>query len=271
MIVYPASLLSSSSVPLTHPRIGWQNRLRDLDPSLITVSSEAETGPLDAPTRADTFSFWEPTALPATWVANMGQTFDVDYVGVWGRMGSLGLAVKAETSQDSGANWTQLGGDVLQADDAPIMFLDGVRSANAIRITISGSSSTMPRLAIAYAGEALAMERHIYGGHAPVNLQRDTVLQQPLSRGGQFLGQTFRRLGVTGSAAFKNLTPSWYRDNIEPFVKEARRFPFFWAWQPEDFPEDVVYGWLEDDPKPAYMGDIPLMQVSFKIRGIGYE
>jgi hypothetical protein len=115
------------------------------------------------------------------------------------------------------------------------------------------------------------MERHIYGGHAPVNLQRDTVLQQPLSRGGQFLGQTFRRLGVTGSAAFKNLTPSWYRDNIEPFVKEARRFPFFWAWQPEDFPEDVVYGWLEDDPKPAYMGDIPLMQVSFKIRGIGYE
>lgn len=280
MIIYPAAFVLSEAAagrPLNYPRIGYQSFTIDLDASSVTVSSEEDDGPGDAPLRPDTAEAWQPTSLPATWVLDLGTSRDIDYVGVAGHtLGSDGCSILIETSTGSVAGspslqvWDQFAEDALPADDAPLLFMDDSRIARYTRITLSGSGEC-PRLAVVYVGEILAMERPIYGGHAPITLSRDTVLHQSLSKGGQFLGQGFRRNGVVGSAAFNHLTAGWYRENFDPFVKSARGLPFFWAWRAETFPREVAYLWATSDIRPSNIGQRDFMQVAFPVQGIGHE
>ena len=272
MIVFSAPFLLSEAEagrPLTHPRILYQSLLADLLAEDITVSGETDEGPRDMPLRPDTHNYWRPPALPATWVADLGETQDVDSVGVVGTLGSSQASLLVETSIDDGV-WVALGSEIQPADDAPILFLDDSRQARKLRLTVQGVGP-VPRIASVYAGESLAMARPIYGGHSPLTLSRDTVLEGTLSRGGQFLGQDFRRHGVSGTFDFRHLTAAWYRANFDPFVKAARNRPYFIGWRPETFPLEVAYVWTLDDIKPMNMGLRDYLAVSFPARGIGHE
>jgi hypothetical protein len=255
----------------------YQTWLRDLTASDITASSETDDGPADATLRPDTYSFWEPESLPATIVYDLGTTRAVDGLGLLGRIGSVGVSVTVETNDGDQINspledeWTEFASDAGPADDAPLLFLDESRDIRKIRLTFEGTGSTMPRLAVAYAGEVLKMERMIYGGHAPGRLSRMTVLNGALSRGGQFLGQDFRRHGVETSYSFRHLTAAWVRANFDPFVKAARKFPYFVGWRPDDFPLEVDYGWTPEDIRVSNMGIRDFMQVTFPVVGWGYQ
>lgn len=158
------------------------------------------------------------------------------------------------------------------ADDSPIVFLDAPVSARYVRLRVTGSGSTMPRVAVIYVGAALAMERAIRGGgHAPITLSRQSVLHRSLSRGGQFLGQGFRRNGLAGAVAFQNLSQDWVREDFEPFVEHARSLPYFFAWRPQTHPDEVAFVWTGEDIVPNYQGLSSLMQVSWNMQGIGSE
>lgn len=280
MVIFSNGFLlaeAAASRPLTHARIGYQTWLRDLAASAVTASSEDDEGPKDAPLRPDTAEFWEPTELPATWQVDLAAGRDIDYVGIAAHtLGSSGCAVKVETSDRSQVGspleqaWTTFGAEISPGDDAPLMFLDDSIAGRDVRLTITGGS-TMPRIGVVYVGEVLAMQRAIYGGHSPITLSRDTVLNRNLSRGGQFLGQSFRRHGVSGSAGWRNLTADWYRANFDPFVKAARQYPFFFAWRPADFPLEVAYCWAPDDIRPSNSGPRDFMSVSVSMHGIGHE
>lgn len=265
----PAAPFVESDYPLTHPRIGWHSYTRDVTASSVTVSSASDDGPGDAPLRPDTFEFWEPTLLPATWELTLDEASDLDYVGIASHtIGTKGCTVLVETSTD-GLNYSEFSDSHTPDDDSPILFIDASRSVSKIRITISGGSPSgdCPRIAVIHAGEILKMELGLAGG-TPVVLARETVLKRTLSKGGQFLGQTFQRNGYRASASFRGLTPSWYRTNFEPFVSSARRFPFFFAWNPEEFPDDIVYAWAMGDISPNYMGVDPFFEVSWSMQAI---
>lgn len=159
----------------------------------------------------------------------------------------------------------------VPTDDSAIVCLDTPRSARYVRLNISGSGD-VPRIAVIYVGEVLATETAILGsGHTPPNLSRQTELHRSLSRGGQFLGQTYRRNGLTGSVSLQYLDPDWYRTDFDPFVEHARRYPYFLGWRPDTHPAEVVYAWTPDDIVPSYMGILNLMQVSFALQAIGSE
>lgn len=279
MIVYSNAYLlaeAAASRPLTHARIGYQTWTRDLADASVTVSSEADEGPKDAPLRPDTAEFWEPSSLPATWLVDLGTSRDVDYVGILGTIGSSGCSITVATSTGTFAGspleevFTTFGSEIAPGNDSPLIFLATSRVVRYLRLTITGGS-VMPRISVVYAGQVLAMQRPIYGGHAPMNLSRDTMLHRSLSQGGQFLGQGFRRHGQVGSASFRHLTASWIRSTFDPFIKSARQYPFFFAWRPEDFPLEVAYAWCGEDIRPSNMGLRDFMAVAFNMQGIGYE
>jgi len=215
--------------------------------------------------------------MPATWEVDLGSLRDIDYVGVAAHsIGSSGATLKVETSGTApGVTWTQFASDVMPIDDAPILLLDVLRSVRTIRLTLTGA--TPPPIAVIYAGLQLAMQNDLtVGGFTPVTLARDTVLHQSLSRGGQFLGQGIRRMGVSGSVDFKYLDPDWYRANFDPFVKAARQYPYFFAWWPDHYASEVGFVWTDRDIRPTYMGFIDAamqarMEVKWSMSGIGNE
>ena len=279
MIIYPQGFVLSAEAAgasLVFPRIAYQSFTFDLTDSDVTASGATADGPKDSPLRSDTAEYWEPPSLPGTWVLNLGATRSLDYVGIAGHtIGSAGASATVETSMGDFIGspetqvWTALGGEVSPSDDAPLLFLDDARNARFMRITVDGTA-TLPRIAVAYTGIALVMEREEIGsGFQPANLSRETMLNANLSRGGQFLGQSFRRMGVTNSATFQLLDPEWYRANFDPFVKHARSLPYFFAWWPAKYTEEIAYVWTQEDIRPTYMGVDDFMQVSWKMNGIG--
>lgn len=278
MIIFSSAFAlaeTSANRPLTHARIGYQTWTEDLEPSSVAVSSEAENAPGDAVLRPDTGEYWEPTALPATLVIDLGAARDVDYVGLAAHtLGSEGCTVTVETSTGALAGspseqvWTEFADSIAPGDDRAILFLDSSRTARYLRLTITGSGD-MPKLAVVYVGEILAMPRSIYGGHGPITLSRETVLHRSLSRGGQILGQGFRRHGLVGSASWRHLEPNWYREHFDPFVESARNRPFFFAWRPGDYSDEVAYGVCPDDIHPTNMGVREFMQVGFSMHAVG--
>ena len=279
MIIYPAALVLSAAAtatPLTHARIGWQTFTRDLAAADVTVSTEDADFPRDAPLRPDTAEAWAPTALPATWTVDLGGLQDIDYVGVVGGIGSAGCALEVHTSTGDLLGsppeqvWDLFAAGIAPADDAPLLFLDDAVSARYVRLTLTGGA-LMPKVAVVYAGAVLAMQRAIYGGHSPIPLSRNTVLSNSLSKGGQFLGQGFRRHGVSGGMAYRYLTAAWYRSDFDPFVKAARQYPAFFGWRPETFPLECVYGWVTENIVPQNQGVRDFMSVSFGVQGIGRE
>lgn len=273
MIVYPQALvgqLAATPFPLTHGRIGYQTYTRGAVPSQVTVSSEVVGFPADAPLRPETHEAWQPTVLPATWQFNIGTLQDVNYAGLAGHnLGSAGVSIKAETSMD-GVAWTALAPEHIPSDDAPIMLLDSMRQSFHIRFTFAGAGIVMPKVASIFVGKTLDLYRPIYGGHSPLQLSRDTVLQSAVSQGGQFIGQVIQRMGVQGNVSLKNLPASWYRSDFDPFVEATLNYPYFYAWRPLTFPLESAYVWNTDDITPSNSGKRDTMEVTLKVRGIGW-
>lgn len=274
MIITGRGLVSltaaASATTLQNARIGFQNHARSdtVTGNNVTVSSEIDGAPRDAPLRPDTAEYWQAAALPATWTVDLGRFCNIDYVGIAAHsFGSDRCSVLVETSPD-GVTYTEFADDVMPADDAPIMILGDLLSARFVRITLEGLGD-VARMGVVYIGEALAMQRAVAGSYRPITMSRETVTYQGLSRGGQFLGQSFRRNGVKGSAAFKYLDADWVRANFDDFSKAARQYPYFFAWNPQDFPDEIGYVWTAQDIVPMYMGLIDQMEVSWEMKGIG--
>ena len=88
-----------------------------------------------------------------------------------------------------------------------------------------------------------------------------------MSDSGQFLGRTITKQGTETSYSWRHLTSEFYRDDFQPFVKSARKFPFFLLWRPDTF-TDTAFGFTTSDISPANMtGGNRFMEVSFKMKG----
>lgn len=239
---------------LRKPRIGYDNLLFGRPLSSFTATSSAPGYPPDAVARPDTAERWRGQSSSDTLTIDLGATRSFNYVGI-----------AAHTLGSEGAELTVQGEKVIPADDTPILLLMENRSDYQINLQISYGPAS---IGVVYVGQVLEVMRPVYGGHTPGTLSRDTKLNRSLSRGGQFLGQQIRRRGVSTELSLSNLSPEWYRDTFDPFVKHARRFPFFLAWRPTRFPDEVIYGWAPEDIQPSNSGTRDLMEVSFSIQGM---
>ena len=89
--------------------------------------------------------------------------------------------------------------------------------------------------------------------------------------GGQWLGRSIIRKGVTTSYQWRHLKAAWYRQYFDPFVKSARTTPFFIAWRPETYPNEVAYAWAKSDIRPSNMGIRDFMEVTLSVEGLTDE
>lgn len=265
--------LETQTDSLDKARIGYHNIARD---GTLVASSEDADFPADAAQRPDTHEYWKPTALPATWRIDAGSAVAVDYMAIAEHnLGTKGCSVKAQYSADN-STWYDASDAFTPdtGDDSPIVLLFSPQLARYWRLYISGTGSPatdIPHLAVIYMGRILTMQRSIYGGHTPMDLSRDTEMRSSRAIGGAFLGQSYERHGQMGAASFRYIEPEWYRENFDPFVQDARRYPFFFAWRPSDFPESVAYVWTKEDIRPSNMGVRGFMQVAWNMEGIGAE
>lgn len=248
--------------PLSRARIGYRTITRN---ATVTATSEAPGFPASAIRHPLTYERWAPAVAPATLTIDAGALVTADYVGIAAHtIGSTGATVAISHSED-GTTWT----DVLQTaptDDKAIMALFEPVMARYWRIRID----RVAEIGVVYIERALAMQKGVSGGHSPGTLSRQTVIEPSRSVTGQFLGRSIVRRGFQTEYEWEYLDPLWYRANFDPFVAAAIRDPFFIAWRPDKYPEEVLYAWTDRDIAPRYMRIMPkLMQVRLNVEAIG--
>lgn len=179
--------------------------------------------------------------------------------------GSAAIAVTIEAY--IGGVWTALLPERMPADDGPLLFYFESQSIAQIRIGL-GSGDEPARAAVVYIGAALVGQRRLYVGHSPLKMARTTDVVSGMSEASDFLGRVV--LGeFTGTAVdFKNLTPDWYRKSFDPFIVAAKTTPFFFAWRPQDYPDEVGFCWLTNNPKPVNQRNNGMMSVQLQVNGI---
>jgi hypothetical protein len=231
----------------------------------VTASSAVAGFPASAAANPLTYEFWRPETVPATWAVDAGAAVTCNYIGIAAHT-LQGAEVEIEYSLDN-STWEKIGSNG-PTNNAPIMFLFAPITARYWRIVVKNQVSS---IGVVYIGQTLDMQRPCFAGLSPINFTRETVIRPNRSESGQWVGRSIVRQGSSMSVSFRHLEYDWYKNNFDPFVEEAREYPFFFAWRPDDYPETVGYVWTAQDITPSTMGIRNLLEVGFEMQGLAIE
>ena len=125
-------------------------------------------------------------------------------------------------------------------------------------------------MAVVYVGKLLIMERgiDINPTHVPLPYGRKFKIATGMSETGNFLGRIVTQEHRQTMAEFKWITPAWYRETMDPFLEACPTTPFFWAWNPDEYPEESGYGWMINEPMPETDPITRRVHVTLEFKGI---
>lgn len=267
-----SDLLSGGGViNANNPVIGYEN--------LVTVANIAAT------TAADGFPA-SNMANPSTnlrWVGAAGSPpadeyitvtvnalEPIDYIAIARHnLGSAQIPVSVEyfDTDASPQAWEELIAPVMLPNDGPALFRFPPQAYTAIRLRLQPAAQA-PTIAVVYTGALLVLQRRVYVGHTPINYGRATKITNARSEAGDFLGRIVLNETTRTTLNLLNLTPDWYRSYLEPFLLMAQEHPFFFAWRPSDYPREVGYAWLTNDPVPSNALPNGMMSVALEMAGV---
>ena len=167
--------------------------------------------------------------------------------------------------ESSPSVWTTIINAVAITDDSPIMCIFAPVTGTAFRVVVSGA--TAPFMAVIRFGMAMQMPQPFYAGHAPLDLSRQTVMRSNKSGTGEFLGRTVQRTALATSMGWQHLRAAWVRNHWADFQLALEAEPFFLAWRPASFPDEVGYCQVESGstPAPVNMGILDYQEVSIPV------
>jgi hypothetical protein len=274
IVISQALVLSPGDESLLTPIIGYHNLVST---GAVTATSEDADHPASNLANPSTALRWyaeeegSPLGPPA---ADQYITLTIDYVdGVdylaiaVHNLGSGQNTVSVEGSTGGSPEWFELVEESIQATDDPIIFRFTPQSLTGIRLRIQAGATT-PFVAVMYVGKLLVLERGTHTSHTPINLGRSTRIMNGTSETGNFIGRVVLSEMRKASFALQRLRAVWYRASFDPFVVEAQEAPFFFAWKPTEFPNDVGYCTLSADPAPTRDFGTGTMDVTLQLNGV---
>lgn len=100
-------------------------------------------------------------------------------------------------------------------------------------------------------------------GIRPPNLRGEFVQSNNIGVNGSFIGRDKVRADIRGDIELEFVQPTTFvRDQWLTLMEHAERFAFYYAWNLDDFPDEVVFSWARDTPRPINSGPNDKMTVS---------
>lgn len=195
---------------------------------------------------------------------------DVDYVGIARHnFFSAQIAVSLEVLDPDASpeDWVEVIAPFIPESDGPIVMRFEPQAVVAVRVRLQAGLAA-PTAAVLFLGLLLVLQRRLYVGHRPMPYNVTTRATNGRSESGNFLGRIVMNETTRTEVKLANITPAWMRATFIPFLRHAREFPFFFAWRPSTYPQEVGYGWLTNDPAPENMRPNGMMRVDLQMNGI---
>jgi hypothetical protein len=256
---------------LATPIFGWETLITSGNVSATTAAAGFPASNLANP--ATTLRWQSEPASPADdqyiTVALSGDDA-TDYMGVAiHNFGGAQIPVSVEGSTGGSPEWFELVQDTIQANDDPLLFRWTPQNLTGVRLRMQPGTAA-PYAAVVYVGKLLVLERGTHTDHVPINLARNDDTMLGISESGNFLGTVTIRESRMSSFALQHLRPDWYRANMDPFIAQCRRNPFFFAWRPTAHPKDVGYVISTNNPQPQRSFNTERFAVELSMTGVAH-
>ena len=254
------------------PILGWMSYA-----SFYTLSATSQTEAYPATNLANpsTANRWESDSTSEQFVTVMfGVEREVDYVGIARHnLGSGAATVSIEGllfggDPENSADWFEIFEPLILPDDGPRIFrfvpefLIGLR----LRIVPAGNK---PRAAVLKVGKLTTVKWGLPPGHKPIKYARSVNRIGGRAESGDYLGSVIAGASLSTTIDLVFLEPDWYRTVLEPFRLACEdENPFFWAWAPARYPDEVGYCWVTNSPMPTIAHTNGMIEISFAIDGI---
>lgn len=191
---------------------------------------------------------------------------EVDYVGLARHnFGSGQIPISVEAFD--GANWVEVLSDFIPPNDGALLLRFDPGFYEGVRLRIQ-SSAVLPRCSVMNVGKLLVLQRNIYVGHTPITMGREDRVINGRSESGEFLGRIVLAESLESSISLQNLTASWYRSVLDPFIRESKEKTFFYAWRPASYPLETAYGWVTNNPRPVNERSNGMMSVQIDLGAV---
>jgi hypothetical protein len=226
-----------------YPKFLYENRLDDATP----VASTTAAGDYNVLNLRDfrPYTWWKPTALPATVTVDCGSAKAVDYWAVYGHdLFTAGCTIELRGSTDNFSASDVLVDSVTPADNKAFARYVASVSYRYWRLRITGAA-TMPALAIAALGVLLDVPSYLTEGFDPIG--RKVIGVSNRSMDGHPLGRTVKYEQWEESLNFQLLTWGWLRSSFQvAWVAHLRDDPFLFVWDPAGHPAELYLVSVKD-------------------------
>lgn len=254
-----------------YPVAGWHNLVTV---GAIAADHENPAHPATNLANPATNEVWKSGSTDDQYLTVLfGDPAAVDYVAVARHnFGSGQVQVTVEGLPFGGdpemdADWVELVEANLLANDRPALWRFVPTELVGLRLKLE-PGTVEPQAAVLYCGKLLVFERGVQPGHTPIPYGRQRNVVSPRSQSGEYLGRVVTGGGLSSSVNIIKLSPEWYRSTLDPFFEVAAETPFFWAWSPERYPDEVGYVWLSNQPVPN-PSDLPgYIDIQMQMEGL---
>lgn len=256
-------IIRASGISGDNPVIGYHNVVTSAGVSSTTA---ADGYPITNVANPSTNPFWRGGVNTGNEVITITTNFDseIDYIGIAAH--NLGT-IKAIFSVLSGSSPILASGVFF--DDDPIIIQFQPTIISQLVLTLSHTGVDAPQIGVLYAGKLLELERSIKidQRHMPVNLNFQSSVV-----GGRTeinpLGRIRLNTKTVSMAEFDHFTPDWYRSDFQAFALAAEDNPFFYAWDPDEYPYEMSYVWAIDDVRAAVHPVTQRIAAQIKMEGL---
>jgi hypothetical protein len=228
----------------------------------ITATSETTNNPVTNMINPATAFSWQASSNADQTITINTDGSQIDFIGIARHnLDQEGLTVTVKF------NTSVVVPQQPVTNEQVVMYV--VSSATPGTVTIEIEGATDPAtIAVLYVGKAVKFERNIYVGHTPITMAREIDEIAGVSQSGEYLGNVVKNSTRMNQVSLTNLTPAWYRQNLDPYFAQSPRVPAFFAWRPLSYPTEVGYVWLEGNPKPVNQRGNGMMEMSWQFKGI---
>lgn len=254
-----------AGVNANNPRIGWHNLLTVDN---VTASASATGYPVANLANPATSLRWKGTSTSVHTVQiTLAEAEKVNYFGLVGHnFGTDGTNIKLQSSTN-GSDWTDVTDARVLAND--FAFMEEFADVEARYFRLHMTPQTLaPQLAVLHIGRVLRMPRRLFVGYKPPTLNRNTTVSSGHSESGQFLGRVKRRQMLESDVNFENIKQEWVRSTFEEFMVAAETKPYFFAWRPGRWPNEVAYMWSMGDIDITNQLPNGMVSISWSMQGI---
>jgi len=233
---------------MNFPSLCYDNRFDDGTPVASTTATGYSVSNLQD-WRA--YTWWKPTALPATVTVDCGAAKTADYAVIVGHtLGTSGATLEVRGSTDNFVASDVLVATITPTSDNPILLQFASTSYRYWRYKITGGA-TMPAMAVAAIGTALEIPGDLAEGFDPLTRTVQGTINKSVQ--GHPLGRVFDYEAWSQDLNFGVITWDWLRASFIPAWKgHLRGSPCVFIWDPVSHSDELYLVTLGDNFKTPH-------------------